>query len=115
MSRTAISLPPLAMWTAFPPSDYYGGSAPRHAHQVTVPLPAESLAATRGGQAWRGSHVHCVAVGGGGVQLCSGSIAVSTPQAFLTASRTGVAFQPESRLPIHSVNVHCIPGRIRQI
>ena len=74
------------MWTAFPSSDYYGGSAPSRAHQATVALPARLQVAARVGRARKGSHVHCVPVGGGGVQLCSGSIAASTPQAFLVAS-----------------------------
>lgn len=115
LGATAISLPPLAMWTAFPSSDYYGGSAPCRAHRATVALPAGSLAAVRMGQAQQGSHVHCVTVGGVGAQLCSGSIAASTPQAFLAASRTGVNYRPGSRLLIGIVGAHCVPAHIHQV
>ena len=114
-SAVAISLPPFAMWTAFPASDYYGGSAPCHAHRATVALPAGPLAAARVGQARQGSHVHCVTLGGVGVQLCSDSIATSTPQAFLVASRTGANGRCGSRLPVRSVGVQCIPAQIRQV
>src|SRR5262249_11229445 len=38
-SRSANSLPPFAMWPAFPTSDYYGGSAPAWRHQATTALP----------------------------------------------------------------------------
>ena len=108
-------LPPFAMWTAFPSPDYYGGSAPCPTPQVTAPLPADVLAARRGGQTGQGSHVHCVSIGGVGAQLCSGSIATSTPQTFLVASRTGVNSRPGSRLPVHEVGVHCSPAQICQI
>jgi len=40
-------LPSFAMWTAFPSSDYYDGSAPYRPHRVTVTLPADVLAARR--------------------------------------------------------------------
>ena len=42
---------------------------------TVITLPAGLLDAARVGRARQGSHVHCVAVGGGGAQLCSGSIA----------------------------------------
>ena len=103
------------MWTAFPSSDYYGGSAPYRARQATVALPAGLLDAARVGRARQGSHVHCVAVGGGGAQLCSGSIAASTPQAFLAASQTGINDRPGSRLPVRPFGVHCSPAHIRQV
>lgn len=103
------------MWTAFPSSDYYGGSAPYRARQATVALPAGLLDAARVGRARQGSHVHCVAVGGGGAQLCSGSIAASTPQAFLAASRTGINDRPGSRLPVRPFGAHCSPAHIRQV
>ena len=50
-------LPPLAMWPAFPASDYYGGSAPPRRPQSTADLPATGLAGRRGGQHLGGSHV----------------------------------------------------------
>src|SRR5215213_9135748 len=111
-TSVAISLPPFAMWPAFPSSDYYGGSAPCRARRATVALPAGPRAADRVGQARQGSHVHCVTVGGGGAQLCSGSIATSTPQAFLAASRTGVNHRPGSRLPVREFGVHCVAAEI---
>ena len=103
------------MWTAFPSPDYYGGSAPSLAPQVTAPLPADVLETRRGGQTRQGSHVHCVSISRVGAQLCSGSIATSTPQTFLVASRTDVNSRPESRLPVGEVGVHCSPAQIRQI
>ena len=115
MWAVAISLPPFAMWTAFPSSDYYGGSAPCRAHRATVALPAGPRAADRVGQARQGSHVHCVTLSGVGVQLCSDSIATSTPQAFLVACRTGVNNRLGSRLPVRPFGAHCIPAHIRQI
>lgn len=103
------------MWTAFPSSDYYGGSAPCRTRRATVALPAGPRDADRVGRARQGSHVHCVTVGGVGVQLCSGSIAASTPQAFLAATRTGVNHRPGSRLPVRAFGVRCVPAHIRQV
>ena len=68
--RAAGSLPSLAMWSAFPTSDYYEGSAPTRAHQSTTDLPATALAGRRGGRPRAGSHVHHAPVDGGGAQLC---------------------------------------------
>jgi hypothetical protein len=55
---TADLLPPLAMWTAFPPSGYYGGSVPPGDHQPTTSPPATGLAGWREGRSPGGSHVH---------------------------------------------------------
>ena len=103
------------MWTAFPSSDYYGGSAPCRTHQATTALPADMLAARREGQTRQGSHVHCVAVSRVGAQLCSGSITTSTPQAFLVISRADVHSRPGSRLPVHPFGAHCSPAHIHQV
>ncbi len=46
------------MWPAFPASDYYGSSAPPRRYQPTTGLPADQLAAGRGGDRRSGSHVH---------------------------------------------------------
>ena len=46
------------MWPAFPASDYYGSSAPPRRHQPATGLPADQLAAGRGGDRRDGSHVH---------------------------------------------------------
>jgi hypothetical protein len=56
----ADSLPPFAMWPAFPASDYYGGSAPPWQHQTTAVLPVTDLAGRWGGRRQGGSHVHSV-------------------------------------------------------
>lgn len=77
------------MQTAFPPSDYYEGSAPLRGRQPTVGLPPTTLVAWVVGQPRSGSHVHCVSIGGGGTQLSPGSIATITPQTFTVASDTG--------------------------
>ena len=55
---TASLLSPLAMWAAFPPSDYYGDSAPPCDHKPTAGLPATGLAGRREGRSQGGSHVH---------------------------------------------------------
>jgi len=69
------------MWTAFPPSDYYGPSAPSPGHQLTVSLPASALAGRRVGRPDEGSHVHCVSVGRIGAQLFRYSLATTEPAA----------------------------------
>lgn len=76
------------MCAALPRSDYYEGSATSPGRQPTVDLPAARLVAGQGGRPEDASHVHCVPVDGGGIELYPDSIAVSTPQIFLTASRT---------------------------
>ena len=54
----ANTLDPFAMWPAFPTSDYYGSSAPPRRHRPATGLPADQLAAGRGGDRRDGSHVH---------------------------------------------------------
>ena len=46
------------MWTALPPSDYYGSSAPSWRHRPATGLPAGQRGAGRGGDRQGGSHVH---------------------------------------------------------
>jgi hypothetical protein len=75
------------MWPAFPASDYYEDSAPPWSHRTTAVLPVANLDGWRGGQLQGGSHVHLRTVDGGGAQLFPGSLAMSTPQAFLMASQ----------------------------
>lgn len=75
------------MWTALPPSDYYGAYAPPRRQQPTMSLPAAGLAGRKGGQHRGGSHVHCPPVDGVGTELYPYSLAVGTPQSFPTASR----------------------------
>ncbi len=75
------------MWTAFPSSDYYEGSAPSRGHQPTTRLPAAGNTRRRGGRPRDGSHVHHRPVDGGGAQLFPCSLATGTPQAFPVASQ----------------------------
>jgi hypothetical protein len=51
------------VWTAFPPADYYGDSAPSYDPQPTAGLPATGLADRRKGRSQDGSH--CDDEGGG--------------------------------------------------
>jgi hypothetical protein len=81
-------LPPLAMWTAFPPSDYYGGSVPPGGHQPTTSLPAPSLAGWEEGGRRAVPTFTTRPVDGIGVQLFLGSLATRTPQPFLVASKS---------------------------
>lgn len=83
-------LPPFPMHAAFPRSEYYGGSAPSRSHQLTTSLPAATLEAQTDGRNQDGSHVHHVPIDGGSAQLFPGSLATSTPQAFLVASTAGI-------------------------
>src|SRR5919109_792985 len=51
-------LPPLALWPAFPTSDYSSGSAPSPDPQPTTGLPTADLAGRRAGRSGKGSPVH---------------------------------------------------------
>ena len=81
-------LDPFAMQTAFPPSDYYGSSAPPRRHRQATRRPAAA------GPGWPGrrreprggSHVHHQPIVGRGAQLYPCGIATVTPQAFTVAS-----------------------------
>jgi hypothetical protein len=74
------------MWPAFPSSDYYGPYVPPRRYEPATGLPADQLAAGRGGDRRGGSHVHHGPLDGGNVQLCPCGFATSTPQAFDVAS-----------------------------
>ena len=103
------------MWTAFPSPDYYGGSAPLHGPRPTTDLPAAALAARSDGRPQGGSHVHHVPIDGGGAQLFPGSLAVSTPQTFLTASDHRIRHEGRSRRPVNQGSARCVPAPIHQI
>jgi hypothetical protein len=103
------------MWPAFPAADYYGDSVPSKDLQPTTGLPAASLAGQRGGRSREGSHVHHRPVDEGGAQLFPGSLATSTPQAFLVASTTTGITPPWSRPPSARVIVRCCPAHIHQV
>jgi hypothetical protein len=111
----ADSLPPFAMRTAFPSSDYYGGSAPLRGRWPTTSPPAAALAARSDGRPRSGSHVHHVPIDGGGAQLFPGSLAASTPQTFLAASGHRIRHRDRSRRPANQGGVRHIPAPIRQI
>ena len=115
MTTTADSLPPFAKWTAFPSSDYYGGSAPSRVHQPTTGLPCAALAVRSTGRSRNGSHVHCVSIDGGGAQLFSDSISAGTPQTFPAASDGAIRDHRRSRLAVNKVGARCIPTQIRQV
>ncbi len=103
------------MCTAFPCSDYYGGSVPSPSRQPTVGLPAATLAGQRGGRFEDGSHVHHVPVGRIGAQLFPCSIATPTPQAFGVASYPAYVSRDRSRVALSWLGVHCSPARIHQV
>jgi hypothetical protein len=78
------------MWSAFPTSEYYGGSAPSRSRQPTVSLSAAPLDARPDGRDQDGSHVHHVPINGGSAQLFPDSLAMGTPQSFPMASTRDV-------------------------
>jgi hypothetical protein len=86
------------MWSAFPTSDYYGGSAPSSNRQPTVGLPATGLVDRRVGRSKDGSHVHHVPFDGVGAQLFPCNLATVTPQAFTVASKPANP-RPTQELP----------------
>ena len=72
------------MWTAFPPSDYYAGSAtPRANRRRVFPHPAWQVG-ERGAQG--ASQVHRQPIDRVGAQLCPCDLATGTPQSFPMAS-----------------------------
>jgi hypothetical protein len=95
-------------------SDYYGASAPSRAFDrrriyPTGPDGFRALGATRDG-----SRVHGESIDQSGIQLCPGSFATVTPQAFAVASpptrQVGYGVSPFSER-----TVHCNPAHIHQI
>ncbi len=103
------------MRTAFPSSDYYGGSVPPRDPRPTTSLPAAVLAARSDGRPQGGSHVHHVSIDGGGAQLFPDSLAASTPQAFLAASMAAFVTASGDGAPVNQGVACCIPAPIRQI
>jgi hypothetical protein len=103
------------MYAAFPRSEYYGGSAPSRSRRLTTSLPATPLAVELDGRNRDGSHVHHVPIDGGSAQLFPGSLATSTPQAFLVTSANDINDRRRSRLPVRRFGVHCCPAPIHQI
>jgi hypothetical protein len=99
----ADSLPPFAMWPAFPAPDYYDGSATPRPAQPTTSLPAPDPDGQDTGPARDVSHVHHTPVDGVGAQLCPCDIATSTPQAFLVASLPATSPGPEVTRPFPNI------------
>ena len=58
------------MWSAFPTSDYYGGSVPIPSRQLTIRLPIRRWGPAETRATGEGSHVHYVPVDRIGAQLC---------------------------------------------
>lgn len=108
-------LSPFPMRAAFPRSEYYGDSAPSRPRQPTTSLPAAAPDARSDGRNRDGSHVHCVPIDEGSAQLFPGSLATSTPQAFLVTSDADVALRHRSRLTANRFGAHCYPAHIHQI
>lgn len=97
--------------------DYYEASAPPHGQQSATDLPLAELAARRVGRPRAVPTFTMRSIGQGGTQLYSGSIATTTPQAFIVAS-------PPTELDGFGVKaldltaedpVHCRPAHIRQV
>jgi hypothetical protein len=61
-----------------------------------------------------GSRVHCESIDQLGIQLCPGSIATITPQAFTVASPPARQAGFGVGHP-HRMTVHCTPAHIHQI
>ena len=103
------------MWTAFPPSNYYGPSAPPRRHRPTTCLPVPALAVRQEGRHRSGSHVHLVPINGIGAQLFPCNLATSTPQAFLVASPPAheTGFGVAARRNLHPACVAARPTSTR--
>uniref|UniRef100_UPI001C3F9E93 hypothetical protein n=1 Tax=Nocardia amamiensis TaxID=404578 RepID=UPI001C3F9E93 len=79
-------LAPFAMHTPLACSDYYGASAPPEIFSRRRAYPALADGFRSAGTISSGSRVHQKSIDRVGTQLCSGSIAMATPQSFTMAS-----------------------------
>jgi hypothetical protein len=101
------------MWTAFPPSDYYAGSAPpgTHSRRRTCPPPAWPA----GGRATPdGSHVHHLTARQG---RCP-AIPLRPRHAYAADLHRGLPgrrHKPAKKFPTHRVGARRIPAHIRQV
>ena len=114
--NAANSLPPFAMWPAFPASDYYGDSAPPRAISRRRACPPPTWLA--GGEGSPGMVPTFTArpVDGGGAQLFPCSLATSTPQTFLVASAPTASDADRSpTVGIHDGRACCCPAHIHQV
>lgn len=95
-------------------SDYYGASAPSRAFDGRRIYPSGPDGFRDKGVVRDGSRVHGESIDQSGIQLCPGSIATVTPQAFAVAS-------PPTRQVGYGVSppfgrtVRCNPAHIQQI
>jgi hypothetical protein len=88
------------MRAAFPPSDYYGSSAPPQGHRRTTRQPATPAWMTgEDGNLGVVPMFTTEPIDGGGAQLCPCDLATVTPQAFTVASRPATQYRPESSPP----------------
>jgi hypothetical protein len=94
--------------------DYYGASAPSRAIGRRRAYPTGPGGSQAEGTMRDGSRVHCESIDQLGIQLCPGSIATVTPQAFTVASpparQAGFGVSHPYRMA-----VHCTPAHIHQI
>jgi hypothetical protein len=94
--------------------DYYGASAPSRTFDGRRIYPADPNGSRIVGAIQNGSRVHGESIDQSGIQLCPGSIATVTPQAFTVASpparQAGFGVGPPDERP-----VHCNPAHIHQI
>jgi hypothetical protein len=94
--------------------DYYGASAPSRAFNGRRIYPTGPGGSRAAGTMRDGSRVHCESIDQLGIQLCPGSIATITPQAFTVTS-------PPARQAGYGVShpypmaVRCNPAHIHQI
>src|SRR5438105_2836653 len=105
------------MCWAFPNSEYYDGSAPPRTDRPTMnPAQPATLDTSRWAGPGDGSRVHCCSLDEGGARLCPSSLATSTPQTFLTASRSPASRLPEvPHHPTRGDGYALLPTRIHQI
>jgi hypothetical protein len=81
-------LAPFAMQAAFPPSDYYGASAPPDDRQPAMSLPTSGLAGRTGGRPQVVPTFTTRSIDEAGTQLYPGSTVMTTPQTFTMTTQT---------------------------
>ncbi len=102
------------MCTPLACSDYYKASAPSRIVNGRRVYPTHPNGFRAAGVVRDGSRVHCEPIDQLGIQLCPGSLAMSTPQPFLMASPPASQTGYGVNHPFRAVP-RCIPARIHQI